>query len=160
LSVKNGTTFAELGECWRTHQEKKSKLKAWYLFYVHALFVKPPKFIFDRKVPITHKQFTKVYDLNNIGPCPRMLSCERVSMNMNKWTQWNLFKNIFLTSTKYYLTHKTKYLVTWRSILPHVMDEQFSWMKTTTSKVCPTSHLFICWFESLSIVAHWIGLLL
>jgi hypothetical protein len=32
--------------------------------------------------------------------------------------------------------------------------------KTTTSKVRPTSHLFICCVESLSIVAHQIGLLL
>jgi hypothetical protein len=59
-----------------------------------------------------------------------MLFCERVNVNdehvnVNKWAQWNLFKNILLSSTKYYLTHKMEYLVTWRNILPNVMDEQF-----------------------------------
>jgi hypothetical protein len=52
-----------------------------------------------------------------------------VWMSMNKWTQENLFRNILLTSVEYYLTHKTKYLVTWKNILPCVMDELFSWMK-------------------------------
>jgi hypothetical protein len=34
-----------------------------------------------------------------------------------------------LTSMKYYLTHGTEYLVMWKNILPHVMDELYSWMK-------------------------------
>jgi hypothetical protein len=32
--------------------------------------------------------------------------------------------------------------------------------KTTSSKVCPTSHLFVCCIESLNVVACQIGLLL
>jgi len=44
------------------------------------------------------------------------------------WAWTSKPKKIFLgMSTKYYLTHRMKYLVTWRIILPHVMDELF-WM--------------------------------
>jgi hypothetical protein len=50
-------------------------------------------------------------------------------MSMNKWAQGNLFKNILLKSTKYYWTWRTKYLVTWKNLMPCVMDEQFFWMK-------------------------------
>ncbi len=39
------------------------------------------------------------------------------------------FKNYLLTTTKYYLTHRMEYLVMWKNILPHVINEWFSWMK-------------------------------
>jgi hypothetical protein len=35
--------------------KKKIKVEGLVFSYVHELFAKPPKFIFDRKVPITHK---------------------------------------------------------------------------------------------------------
>jgi hypothetical protein len=64
----------------------------------------------------------------------RMLFCERMSVNhehvnVNKWTQRNLFRNILLMSMEYSLTYKMDYLVMWKNILPRVMDERFSWMK-------------------------------
>ncbi len=46
----------------------------------------------------------------------------------------NIFGNILLTSTKSYLTHGTKYLVTWKNYLPCVMDERYSWMKKMDDK--------------------------
>lgn len=59
----------------------------------------------------------------------KLLSCEHVSVN--KWAQVNLLMNILLTLTKYFLTHKTKYSMTWWNILHVVMDEWFvgwKWM--------------------------------
>jgi hypothetical protein len=37
-------------------------------------------------------------------------------------------------STKYYLTHRKEYLVTWKNILRY-MDEQFYWMKKSDEKL-------------------------
>jgi hypothetical protein len=48
-----------------------------------------------------------------------------MNVSVNKWSQHNLFRKL----TEYYLTHRTKYLVTWRNILPPIMDEHFFWMK-------------------------------
>jgi hypothetical protein len=64
-----------------------------------------------------------------------MLFHERVNMsgehmNMNKWAQGNLFRNILLTSTKYYLTHMIEYL--WHGrILCHVswMNDFLGWKR-------------------------------
>jgi hypothetical protein len=63
--------------------------------------------------------------------CPQgcyLVSISGEHMSVNKWAQANLFKNILLTSIKYYLTHKTEYVMTWKDILPHVMDEWYFWM--------------------------------
>jgi hypothetical protein len=38
-----------------------------------------------------------------------MLSCEHVSVNTNKWTQVNFFRNIPLTSMDFFLTHGMEY---------------------------------------------------
>jgi hypothetical protein len=86
--------------------KKKIKVEGLVYPYVHALFAKPPNFIFDRKILVTCKQFTKVYDLNNTRPCPRMLSCEREQMSPREFFQEHL------SNIKYYLTRRTKYLVT------------------------------------------------
>jgi hypothetical protein len=70
-----------------------------------------------------------------------MLFCECMSVNgehvnMNKWTQGNLFKDILLTSMEYYVTHRTKYFVMWKNILPRVIDECFfGWKKNDLNKM-------------------------
>jgi hypothetical protein len=37
-------------------------------------------------------------------------------------------------SIEYYLTYGIEYFVTWRNILPHVVDEQYYWMKKMFDK--------------------------
>jgi hypothetical protein len=64
-----------------------------------------------------------------------MLYCEHVSMNdehmnMNKWAQANLFKNILLTSMESFLTHGLEYFVTWPW-----MNDIFGWKKWLINKM-------------------------
>jgi hypothetical protein len=64
-----------------------------------------------------------------------MLSCEHVSMNdehmnINKWAQANLFKNILLTSMEFFLTHGLEYFVTWPW-----MNDIFGWKKWFINKM-------------------------
>jgi hypothetical protein len=53
--------------------KKKVKVENTLFLYVHPLFMDPPKIIFDRKVPLTHKQFVKAYGLCSIEPFPKKL---------------------------------------------------------------------------------------
>jgi hypothetical protein len=49
------------------------KVESTIFLYVHPLFVNPPKIIFDRKIPLTCKQFVDAYGLCSIRPFPKNL---------------------------------------------------------------------------------------
>jgi hypothetical protein len=51
-----------------------------------VLFAEPLKLIFNQKLPVTCKQFAKVYDLNNIRPCPNIL---KLKFDYSKEEFWN-----------------------------------------------------------------------
>jgi len=54
--------------------KKKGEGRKHYIFLcTPTICGDPPKIIFDRKVPLTRKQFAKVYGLCNIGPSPKKL---------------------------------------------------------------------------------------
>jgi len=38
------------------------------------------------------------------------------------------FQEYLVDINRFFYTHGANYLVTWRHILPRVMDEQYSWM--------------------------------
>jgi hypothetical protein len=57
----------------RKNLKKKMKVESTISLYVHALFINPPKIIFDRKIPLTCKQFVDAYGLCSIKPFPKNL---------------------------------------------------------------------------------------
>jgi hypothetical protein len=109
--------------------KKKVKVERIASLYVHPMFAYPPKIIFDKKVPLTHKQFIEAYGLCNIGPFPKKL---KLGLDYTKEEVLELFG---------FLTNKNGYHYNFNNNLELVKHIENLWMIAHQHTKMPTMQI-------------------